>query len=114
MTKKVTDWSSWFSGLRKNLFKCIGTTGSVWLATNAAASTGLPIKGIDWEQASAMFGVHIALEIFNYMKTVEPTVIEENIETTFTSKDPQTGAVVTQTSKQTTTTPVAPIENNSP
>lgn len=103
--KKFTDWSGYWLGLRQNIIKCIGTTGTAWLGTNTAAAMGVPIPGIDWKQALAMFGVHIGIEVFTYMKNVQPAVITETIETAFTSKDPTTGTSVTQASKTTTVTP---------
>ena len=104
--KKYTDWSSWWDGLRTNLVKCIGTTGSVWMGTNALASTTHVIKGIDWEQTLAFFGAHIAIEVFTYLKNNQPAVITETIDTTFTSKNAATGSTVQQSSTKTTITPI--------
>ena len=114
MVKKVTDWSSWFQGLRKNLFKCIGTTGSSWLGSNAIASAGIPGLGnigLNWKQAIGLFGVHIGIEVFAYMKNVQPQVITETTETTHVVRDPLLGTIETGTSKTTTTTPIIPIDN---
>lgn len=105
--KKYTDWRTWWDGLRTNLLKCIGTTGTLWLGTNAAAGAGIPIKGIDWEQAGLMFGVHIGFEVFSYLKDNQPKVITETVETSFISKSPD-GSTVTQGSKVTTETPAKP------
>lgn len=107
--KKYTDWGSWWDGLRTNLLKCIGTTGTLWLGTNAAAGAGIPVKGIDWEQAGLMFMVHIGFELFTYLKDNQPKVIVEQSDTTFSSKTPG-GAEITQTRSTTTTTPVSPTD----
>ena len=109
--KKYTDWRTWWDGLRTNIMKCIGTTGIAYFGTNAAAGAGVPIKGIDWEQAGTMFLVHIAFEVFTYMRDNQPKVIIEQSDTTFTSKSPS-GATVEQTRSTTITTPVN--ENNTP
>ena len=77
--KRYTDWQGWWIGLRTNLLKCIGTTGSAWLGSNGLAATGIPGTtglGINWEQALGFFGVHIAIEIFAYLKTNQPKVTE--------------------------------------
>ena len=103
--KKYTDWRSWLQGLQTNLVKCIGTTGTAWLGTNAASGAGIPIVGISWKQAGVMFGVHIGIELFTYMKNVQPAVVTETVETAFTSKD-EAGQTIIQSSKTTTTTPV--------
>ena len=111
--RKYTDWRTWFDGLRKNLFKCIGTTGVSWLGTNAASGCGLPINGISWKQALTMFGVHVGFEIFTYMRDVQPPEVTETVETAYTSKAPD-GATITQASKTVTTTPVDPAQPKSP
>jgi len=83
--KRFTDWQGWWIGLRQNLLKCIGTTGTAWLGTNAISSMGVPIAGINWKQAIAMFAVHIGFEVFSYLKDNQPKVTEVNEETqTFT------------------------------
>ncbi len=87
MKATYTDWRTWWNGLRTNLIKCIGTTGTAFLGTNAAAGMGVPIKGIDWEQASVMFTVHIALEVFKYLQDNQPKEITEEVDTaTFTKE----------------------------
>jgi hypothetical protein len=108
--RKYTDWSNWFLGLRQNLLKCIGTTGTTWLGTNAATAAGIPIIGITWKQACVMFGVHIGFEVFSYLQKVQPEVIVETIETQhITRTDASGGSVETgQTKTTTTTTPVEP------
>ena len=74
--KRYTDWQGWWIGLRQNLLKCIGTTGTAWLGTNALSGAGVPIAGINWQQAGAMFAVHIGIEIFSYLQKNQPTVTE--------------------------------------
>lgn len=74
--KRYTDWQGWWIGLRQNLIKCIGTTGTAWLGTNAASAAGVPIPGIDWKQAATLFCVHIGFEIFTYLQKNQPKVIE--------------------------------------
>lgn len=106
-TQQYTDWRSWWDGLRTNLFKCVGTAAGTWLTTNALASTGV-MKGIDWEQMIGFFVGQMALEIFLYMKTTQPTVVTETVDTTFTAKTPSGGTVV---QSSTTTTPVPPAES---
>ena len=107
MKKKYTDWRSWFDGLRKNLFKCIGTTGTAWLGTNAASGCGLPINGISWKQAATMFGVHIAIEVFTYLRDVQPAEIVETVEDNFKAQASD-GSTVEKSSKTVTTTPIDP------
>ena len=85
--KKFTDWGTWWDGLRSNLIKCIGTTGASWLGSNAVANIGIPGMsnlGINWKQAIGLFGVHIGIEVFAYMRDNQPKVITETIETTLT------------------------------
>lgn len=84
--KRYTDWQGWWIGLRQNLLKCIGTTGTAWLGTNAASSAGIPVAGINFEQAGVMFGVHIAIEIFSYLQKTQPQVLEQTTETTIIPK----------------------------
>jgi len=108
IVKKYTDWRTWWDGLRTNLIKCIGTTGTSWLGSNAIDTVGiphLPHIGLNWEQACGLFAVHIGFEVFNYMKTNQPQVITEQVDTSFSSKKPS-GEVVTQSSSTLTTTPV--------
>jgi hypothetical protein len=106
--KKYTDWASYWDGLRTNLFKCIGTTGVAYLGTNAiAGATKDAAYGISWNQALSFFGVHLAFEVFNYLKNNQPQVITETVDTSFSSKNPVTGAEVVQSSTKTTVTPVA-------
>jgi len=103
--QKITNWGEWWIGLRQNIIKCIGTTGTAWLGTNAASAAGVPVAGINWEQALAMFGVHIAFEVFSYLKENQPKVIEQEVNTTFTAMRAD-GTTVQQSSKTVTTTPV--------
>lgn len=87
--KKYTDWRSWWEGLRTNLFKCIGTTGTSWLGSNAIASAGVPGLGnigLNWKQAVGLFAVHIGLEIFSYLKDNQPKVITEETNTEIIKK----------------------------
>lgn len=80
--KKYTDWQNYWLGLRTNLFKCIGTTGTSWLGSNGLAATGIPgtqTLGLDWRQAIGLFAVHIGFEIFSYMKNSQPQVITETV-----------------------------------
>jgi hypothetical protein len=109
--KKYTDWGTWWDGLRTNLLKCIGTTGTAWLGSNGLAASGIPGMtgiGLNWEQAIGLFGVHIAAEIFLYLKNNQPQVITETIETAHITRDEITGSVETGSSKTVTTTPVDP------
>lgn len=94
--KKYTDWRTWWDGLRTNLIKCIGTTGTSWLGSNAIGATvpSLSMVSLNWEQALGLFAVHIGIEVFSYMKTNQPIVITET--------------VVNQSSSTTTVTPVTP------
>lgn len=106
--KKLTDWASWWDGLRNNLFKCIGTTGTTWLGSNAVANIGVDsLKGIglNWEQAIGVFGVHIGFEVFSYMRDNQPKVITITEDTSHITRE-QSGAVTVGTSSTTTTTPV--------
>lgn len=108
---KYTDWRSWWDGLRTNLIKCIGTTGIAFIGSNGLANVGIPALqsiGLNWEQAVGFFGVHIAWEVFSYMKENQPKVIVEDVQTSFTSKNPETGVEITQASKKTVVTPVVP------
>ena len=110
--KKYTDWSGWWDGLRTNLIKCIGTTGTSWLGSNAIATAGIPGLsniGLNWKQAIGLFAVHIGIEVFAYMKNNQPQVITQTVDTTFASKNPMTGAEVKQSSTTTTVTPVPPV-----
>lgn len=87
--KRYTDWSTWWDGLRTNLIKCIGTTGTSWLGSNVIDSVGIPNMphiGLNWEQAIGLFAVHIGLEVFTYMKNSQPKVITEEVETTIITK----------------------------
>ncbi len=89
--KKLTDWKNYWYGLRTNLFKCIGTTGTMWLGSNGLASTGIPGTGdvaLNWHQAVGMFAVHIGLEIFTYMKNKQPDIIEQEVDTATFTKSP--------------------------
>lgn len=89
--KKLTDWTNYWYGLRANLFKCIGTTGTMWLGSNGLASTGIPGTGdvaLNWHQAVGMFAVHIGLEVFTYMKNKQPEVIEKEMDTQIITKVP--------------------------
>jgi len=106
-TRKYTDWRSWWDGLRTNLLKCIGTTGLAYLGTNAVQGMGAPGVGLNWKQAGAFFGVHIAFEVFGYMQKVQPEVITETIDTAHFTKD-AAGNVSGGTSQTVTTTPVPP------
>ncbi len=87
--KRYTNWEDYWIGLRTNLFKCIGTTGTTWLGANGLASSGIPgtsDMSFNWHQALAMFAVHIGLEVFTYMKNQQPAVIVETIDTEITTK----------------------------
>jgi len=90
--KKYTDWSAWWDGLRTNIIKCIGTTGTSWLGSNAIANAGvdsLKDLGLNWHQAAGLFAVHILLEIFSYLKNNQPQVVTESFDTTVTTKSNQ-------------------------
>lgn len=106
-TRKYTDWSSWWDGLRTNLIKCVGTTGLAYLGTNAIQGMGATGFGISWKQALGFFGIHIAFEVFGYMQKVQPQVITETVETQHVTRD-QAGIVEAGSSKTTTTTPIKP------
>ncbi len=87
--KRYTNWQDYWYGLRTNIFKCIGTTGTTWLGSNGLASSGIPgtaDMALNWHQAVAMFAVHIGLEVFTYMKNKQPEVVTEEVGTTFTTK----------------------------
>lgn len=105
--KKYTDWRTWWDGLRTNLMKCAGTTGTSWLGSNAVGATIPALSDIkmNWHQAIGLFGVHMGIEIFAYMRDNQPKVITETIETSFESKD-EAGKTIVQASKTTTETPV--------
>ena len=114
--RKFTDWSSWWDGLRTNLFKCIGTTGTSWLGSDAIANIGIPQLsnlGLNWKQAVGLFAVHIGFEVFTYMKNVQPAVITETVDTTFHVQKPD-GTTVAQSSTTTTTTPAEPAKPPTP
>ena len=105
--RKVTDWSSWWDGLRTNLLKCIGTTGTAYLGTNAVQGMGVNGVGISWKQAAAFFGVHIAFEVFSYMQRVQPQVITETVNSDRITQD-SSGNITTAASKTVTTTEQKP------
>jgi len=89
--KRYTDWQGWWIGLRTNLLKCIGTTGSAWLGSNGLAATGIPGTshlGIDWRQALGFFVVHISSEIFTYLKNNQPKVTEVDTQIIFKNNPP--------------------------
>jgi hypothetical protein len=78
--KKYTDWRTWWDGLRTNLMKCIGTTGSAWLITNGISVSGIPgtsHMGVDWRSALGFFGAHLAKEMFDYWANNQPKVVVE-------------------------------------
>lgn len=108
--KKYTDWFTWWVGLRTNLVKCTGTTGLSFIGSNGIANIGIDVLkpcALNWEQALGFFGVHLALEAFQYCKDNQPKVITETCETTHITKDPTTGSVTeVGSSKTVTTTPV--------
>lgn len=80
--RKLKDWRGWLEGLRINLFKTIGTTGISWLGTNGIDSAGLHGVGMNWRTAIAQFGVHIAFEVFSYLKDrPDAEMITQEIET---------------------------------
>jgi hypothetical protein len=115
--RKYTDWGSWWDGLRTNLLKCIGTTGTAWLGSNGLAASGIPGMtgiGLNWRQAIGLFGVHIAAEIFMYLKNNQPQVIVETVETQHVSRDAITGGVTETGSSKTTTTTTTPVEPAQP
>lgn len=85
--KKFKDWRGWFEGLRKNIFKCIGTTGTSWLGSNGLEQVGIHGIGLNLEQAGGLFVVHILFEIFSYLKDKpDADVIEVSTETEIVSK----------------------------
>lgn len=96
--KQYTDWRTWWDGLRTNIIKCIGTTGTMWLGSNGAATIGIDALkdiGLNWKQAIGLFGVQIGLEVFRYIKDNQPKVITETeTETVTTTK------TVTETPKE--------------
>lgn len=107
-TKRYTDWRTWWDGLRTNVMKCIGATGTSWLGSNAVDTVSIPHMphiGLNWEQACGLFGVHIAIEVFSYMKDNQPKVVTEQTDTLFLTKKPS-GEVVSASSSTTVTTPV--------
>ena len=109
--KKYTDWGNYWLGLRTNLFKCIGTTGTGWLGSNGLSASGIPGTenlAIDWQQAIGLFAIHLGWEIFDYMKKQQPRVITVTEETTHITKDSVTGVSESGTSKTVTTTPIEP------
>lgn len=97
-------------GLQTNIIKCIGTTGTAWLGTNALAGVGVPIAGINLKQAGAMFAVHIGFEVFTYMKNSQPQVITETEETQHFNRTAG-GAFESGSSKTVTVTPISAVEN---
>jgi hypothetical protein len=107
--KKYTDWFGYWIGLRENLLKCIGTTGTMWLGSNGVANIGLDALknvGINWKQAVGLFAVHIGWEVFSYLQKTKLEVITETIETSSLSTDAG-GGTVEGSSKTVTTTPVS-------
>ena len=79
--KKYTDWYNYWLGLRQNIIKCIGTTGTAWLGTCAAAGAGVSMQAINWKQAGAMFAVHVGAEVFTYIQKTQPVIVEVNEDT---------------------------------
>lgn len=113
--RKYTDWRGWWDGLRSNFMKCLGTTGTAYLATNGIANTsGAQGIAIDWKQALLYFGVHLGLEVFGYLKQNQPKVIEEIVEDTMTASNSKTGEQISQTTKTTTTTPLPAADATKP
>lgn len=87
--KKYTDWSNWWDGLRTNLIKCVGTTGTSWIGSitvDAIHIPGMPHIGLDWRQAVGLFSVHLGSELFSYMKSYQPKVIVVETNTGFITK----------------------------
>lgn len=87
--KKYTDWRTWWDGLRTNIMKCIGTTGTAWLITNGISVSGIPgtsHMGVDWRSGLGFFAAHLGKEIFDYMQANQPKVITEETNTTTITK----------------------------
>ena len=105
-TKKYTDWRTWWDGLRTNLIKCLGTTGSAFMVSNGIAATvpNMQDIAIGWKSAILFFMAHMGKEFFDYVKDNQPKVITETVETSFVAKSTD-GSTVTQGSKTTTETP---------
>ena len=106
-TKRFTDWGSWWDGLRNNLLKCLGTSGTAWLGSNGIAASGIPGLdniGLNWKQGLGVLAIHLLSETFAYIKDNQPKVVVETVETTYTSKSSD-GTNVNQGSKTVTTTP---------
>lgn len=123
--KKYRDWRDWFDGLRSKAMQAgaesLVTNIGAMIGSNGVASMIPSMNGfvLTWKAAvvttASQFFIRTVFAAAKYIAAKpDPDVIEENIETTFTSKDPTTGTVVIQTSKQTTSTPVAPIVDNAP
>jgi len=91
MTRKYKDWRGWWDGLRINLVKTIGTTGVTFLGTNGLDSIGVQGVGMNWKTACAQFGVHVAFEIFTYLKNKpDADVITEEFDTAIVNKPKDT------------------------
>lgn len=106
--RKYTDWKGWLEGFYDSWIDSLTSTLIALGGTNAiGAIPAFKSIGLNLEQAGGIFVSVTFWSIVRYLNAHKrPTVIEENIETSFTSKNPDTGAIVTQTSSTTTTTPV--------
>lgn len=118
-TRTFRDWPSWRDGLRSCMMRAGATAVVTQLTalggTNAIASMqipGLTDIGLHWKTALVslvvQFVFHSVFAAASYIQNnPDPKVITETVETTFNSKNPTTGAVISQGSKITTVTPVA-------
>lgn len=114
--RKVTDWKGWLEGFYDSWVDAL-TSSLLALGGSNALGAAVPSLhvGLNLQQAGGVFLSVTFWSMIRYLQANKrPKVIEETIETTFTSKSPTTGESVTQTSKQTTTTPVAQINNDAP
>lgn len=106
--RKYTDWKGWLEGFYDSWMDSLTGTLIALGGTNALGTIpAFKSIGLNLQQAGGIFVSVTFWSMVRYLNAHKrPTVVEENIETTFTSKDPDTGATVTQTSSKTTTMPV--------
>ncbi len=85
--QKFKDWRGWWDGLRVNVVKTVGTTGISFLGTNGLDSLGVSGVGMNWKTAIGQFAVHIAYEVFSYLKDKpDAQTITDEVQTTIIAK----------------------------
>lgn len=118
-TKQYRDWSTWWDGLRTSMVKAgatsIVTNLTVLVSSNTVNSFGIPGMQNSGESLKTFligligqFLLHTAFAAAQYVQSnPNAKLITQQVDTTFTSKNPVTGSEVKQSSTTITTTPVA-------